>query len=154
MFTDRPNDDDFATQIAIALKTGNTNDVIESIRNCFKIDGLGYNIIPSTRTIRSHSSTLMSNFISVCDPELTFSGFRCDLVKTVKYAAYLLFRIEDLENVEIDIWGDGCEIGGVDITRLCFRFLRDVSDSVTCQSASVTFCFCGKLKFYLLKLTL
>ena len=52
----------------------------------------------------------------------------------------------------IDLWGDGCEIGGVDHTRLCFRILHDFSDTITVQSSSMKMCFSGRFRLFLLTL--
>ena len=97
----------------------------------------------------------MENFISVCKPEATFSGFRCDLVSCVKFAAWILYGRETILGLNIDLWGDGCEIGGNDHTRMCFRVLQDFSEKITAQSSSITFCFSGKLAVcFLLSITL
>ena len=90
----------------------------------------------------------------MCKPEATFSGFRCDLVKCVKNAAWLLFETEDICELTIDLWGDGCEIGGIDHTRMCFRILKSYSSKVTVQPATVAFCFrafCGKESIFTLE---
>ena len=92
----------------------------------------------------------MENFISVCKPEATFSGFRCDLMSCVKFAAWILYQRDEISELNVDLWGDGCEIGGVDHTRLCFRILQDFSEKITAQSSSITFCFSGKLLLFLL----
>ena len=76
----------------------------------------------------------------MCKPEATFSGIRSGL-KCVKIAAWLLFETEDLSELTIDLWGDGCEIGYVDHTRMCFWILKNYSSKVTVQSATVAFCF-------------
>lgn len=133
---------DFSTQLAVACKTGNTNDVITVIRNSLKVNSMKYNIIPSVRAIQESSTNVMKQFISICEPEITFSGFRCNLVKCVKFVAHILFGKEDIEELFVDLWGDGCEIGGVEMTRMCFRILKDFNTKVSAQSTKCTFCFC------------
>ena len=61
-----------------------------------------------------------------------------------------LYERDEISELNIDLCGDGCEIGGVGHTRLCFRILQDFSDKITAQSSSITFCFSGKLWLFLL----
>ena len=81
----------------------------------------------------------MESFISVCKPETTYSGIRRDLVSCVKFVAWIRYERAKTSELKMDLWGDGCEIGGVDHTRLCFRILQDFSDKMTAQSSSIKF---------------
>ena len=74
----------------------------------------------------------------MCEPERTFSGFRCNLIKSVEIASYFLFGSNEIRDLRVDIWGDGCEIGGVETTRIAFRIL---TDKIKCQSSNAVFCF-------------
>ena len=141
LFPNMKSKEAMISSLAISIRSGNIDDVISTIRANLSINGQLHNIIPSSRAIRRFSKILTNAFISMCKPEATFSGFRCDLVKCVKIAAWLLFETEDLSELTIDLWGDGCEIGGVDHTRMCFRILKNYSSKVTVQSATVAFCF-------------
>ena len=84
---------------------------------------------------------MVVHFTNFCKPEKTFSGFRSDLVSCVKAVAFLSLKTTELQGLRVDIWGDSCEIGGVEVTRLAFRLL-DVNISV--QSTSSVFCFARK----------
>ena len=99
--------------------------------------GLGYNVVPCIRLIKKSIAEIQTYFVSLFQPERTFSGFRCDLINCVELAAYL-FGIYDLRGLKIDIWGEGCEIGGLETTRFAFRVL---SEKTSCQSSSSVFCF-------------
>lgn len=146
LFTNRP--ENFSTEIAVSCKTGNTNDVITALRRFLRIRSTKCNVIPSVRDIQESSGKVMRKFISICQPELTFSGFRCNLVNSVKFVAFILFGKDKIEDLYVDIWGDGCEIGGIDMTRLCFRILKDFNEKITAQSSKTTFCFCGECDFF------
>ena len=52
--------------------------------------------------------------------------------------SYFLFGTKELNGQRVDIWGDGCEIGGVETTRIAFRIL---TDKIKCQSSDAVFCF-------------
>ena len=140
------------SNVAVSLKSGKAEDLLFTLSSNLKINKLGkfQNLVPSYRAVQRYQSQIMENFISVCQPEATFSGFRCDLVSCVKFAAWILYEREEISELNIDLWGDGCEIGGIDQTRLCFRILQDFSDKITAQSSSITFCFSGKLWLFLL----
>ena len=140
------------SNVAVSLKSGKAEDLLFILSSNLKINKLGkfQNLVPSYRDVQRYQSQIMENFISVCQPEDTFSGFRCDLVSCVKFAAWILYEREEISELNMDLWGDGCEIGGIDHTRLCFRFLQDFSDKITAQSSSITFCFSGKLWLFLL----
>ena len=60
---------------------------------------------------------------SVENPEKTFSRFPSDLVSRVKAVAFLSLKTTELQGLRLDIWGESCEIGGVEVTRLAFRLL-------------------------------
>ena len=141
LFPNMESKESMISSLVISIRSGNIDDVISTIRANLSINGQLHNIMPSSRAIRRFSKIFTNAFISMCKPEATFSGFRCDLVKCVKIAAWLLFETEDISELTIDIWGDGCEIGGVDHTRMCFRILKNYSWKVTVQSATVAFRF-------------
>ena len=61
----------------------------------------------------------------MCEPERTFSGFRCNLIKCVETVSYFLFGTKERNGQRVDICGDGCEIGGVETTPIAFRILTD-----------------------------
>ena len=74
----------------------------------------------------------------MCEPERTFSGFRCNLIKCVEVLSYFLFGTKELNGLRVDICGDGWEIGGVETTRIAFRIL---TDKTKCQSSNSVVCF-------------
>ena len=111
------------SNIAISLKSGKAEDLLFNKSSNLKINQKGkhQNIVPSYCAVQRYQSLIMENFISVCKPEATFSGFRCDLVACVKFAAWILYGREKILGLNVDLWGDGCEIGEIDHTRMCFR---------------------------------
>ena len=92
------------------------------INSVVKLPGLNRSFIPSLRTLRRHKPEIDRFFTSLLEPEQTYSGFRVSLVFAIKYVAYILFGLTDLRGLEVDIWGDGVEIGKLDMTRFAFRF--------------------------------
>ena len=70
--------------------------------------------------------------------EKTFSGFRCNLINCVERVPYFFFGTKELTGLRVDIWGDGCKIGGVETTRIALRIL---TDKIKCQSSNAVFCF-------------
>ena len=137
LFENRGSTEEFRHILSLTAQTGNTEAVIRLIRSKLSVVGLGYNVVPCICLIKKSTAEIQTYFVSLCQPERTFSGFRCDLIKCVELAAYL-FGIYDLRGLRIDIWGDGCEIGGLETTRFAFRVL---SEKISCQSSSSVFCF-------------
>lgn len=129
---------DFCDNLAISMKTGNMEYLIDTIRKRLNIDGLKCNIVPSIRSIKTSTQKLIRNFIAICKPERTHSGFKVDLVSSVKLAVFLCLRQNDLVGIPVDIWGDAAEIGGLDVTRMTFRLL---CGAISAQSANAVFCF-------------
>ena len=129
----------FCDDLSIAMRTGNGDMLIDVIRGHLKTPGLQANLVPSIRSIKQSTASITSNFIALCKPERTHSGFRVDLVSSVKVAAFLLYRVTCLNGLRVDIWGDGCEIGGIENTRLTFRLLCPNGPSA--QSSDAVFCF-------------
>ena len=138
LFEKRGSTDEFRHHLSLVTKTGNTEDVIKVIRTRLSIVGLGYNLVPCIRLVKKSTSEIQSYFTAMCEPERTFSGFRCNLIKCVETVSYFLFGTKELNGQRVDIWGDGCEIGGVETTRIAFRIL---TDKMKCQSSDAVFCF-------------
>ena len=130
--------EDFTHNLSLVMKTGNTEDVINVIRRRLSIVGLGYNLVPYIRLVKKSTAEIQSYFTAMCELERTFSGFRCNLIKCVEIASYFLFGSNEIRDLRVDIWGDGCEIGGVETTRIAFRIL---TDKIKCQSSNAVFCF-------------
>lgn len=130
----------FCDRLALAMKTGNSDMLIDVIRTHLKMPGMP-NLVPCVRNIRESTASIVSIFIALCKPERTYSGFRLDLVTCIKITAYLLFGMTCLKGVRVDIWGDACVIGKIDITRIVFRLLVN---GISAQSSDIVFCFAGK----------
>ena len=138
LFSKRGSTKDFEFCLGIACKTGNVEEVINIIRNRLQLIGLGLNLVPSMRNVQRSTASLENHFLALCKPQKPFSGFRTDLVACIQLAVFLLFKTENINNVKVDIWGDGCEIGGTEVTRMAFRLL---SEDISAQSATSVFCF-------------
>ena len=138
LFKDRGSCSDFRDALAIHTKTGNVNDVINLIRSRLSVPGLGFNLAPSIRTVVTSNAKFTQHFIKLCNPERTFSGFRVDVVRCVKLAAYVILETTNISGLNVDIWGDGAAIGGPEVTRLAFRL---ICEEVSVQSSDSVFCF-------------
>ena len=134
----RGSTEDFRHHLSLVMKTGNTEDVINVIRRRLSIVALGYNLVPCIRLVKKSTAEIQSYITAMCEPERTFSGFRCNFIKCVEIASYFLFGSNEIRDLRVDIWGEGCEIGGVETTRIAFRIL---TDKIKCQSSNVVFCF-------------
>lgn len=132
--------EDIEDSLFLAIKTGNWNDILHAVRDYLYLPGLGQaQIIPAPNSIRMKSRPLISDFINLFKPERTYSGFRIDLVQSVKIVCYLLLgERTDMKGLRVDIWGDGVEIGKKEQTRLAFRIL---SSKISAQSSDSVFTF-------------
>ena len=138
LFEKRGSTDEFRHHLSLVTKTGNTEDIIKVIRTRLSIVGLGYNLVPCIRLVKKSSSEIQTYSTSMCEPERTFAGFRCNLIKCVDTVSYFLFGTKELNGQRVDIWGDGCEIGGVETPRIALWIL---TDKIKCQSSDAVFCF-------------
>ena len=137
LFKDRGSCSDFRDAMAIHTKTGNVNDVINLIRSRLSVPGLGFNLVPSIRTVLTSNAKFTQHFIKLCNPERTFSGFRM-VVRCVKLAACAILQTTNISGLNVDIWGDGAAIGGTEVTRLAFRL---ICEEISVQSSDSVFCF-------------
>ena len=139
LLEDRGSSECFRYELSIKMKTGNMEDILNAIRQRLVSVGLGGgSLVLSIRHIKRATSLIMKLFVTICEPERTYSGFRVSLLKAVTFASLVLLQKINLEGLKIDIWGDGCEIGGVEVTRLAFRILNT---TVSSQSSKAVFCF-------------
>ena len=138
LFKDRGSCSDFRDALAIHTKTGNVNDVINLIRSRLSVPGLGFYLVPSIPTVVTSNAKFTQHFIKLCNPEKFFSGFRVDVVRCVKLAAYVIHETTNISGLKVDIWGDGTAIGGTEVTRLAFRL---ICEEVSVQSSDSVFCF-------------
>ena len=140
LFSKRGSTKDFEFCLGIACKTGNVEEVINIIRNRLQLIGLGHNLVPTMRNVQRSTASLVNHFLDLCKPQKSFSGFRTDLVACIQLAVFLLFKTENINNFKVDIWRDGCKIGGTEVTRMAFRLF---SEDICAQSAASVFCFAG-----------
>ena len=102
----------FRYELSIKMKTGNMADILNAIRQRLVSVGLGGgSLVPSIRHIKRATSFVMKLFVTTCEPERTYSGFRVKLLKAVTFASLVLLQKSNLEGFKFDIWGDGCKIG-------------------------------------------
>ena len=66
----------------------------------------------------------MQSFMVTFSRKRTYSGFQTSLVTAVKYFVIINFGCVDLSGLQVDIWGDGAEIGWKNITIFAFRILN------------------------------
>ena len=93
LFENRGSTKEFSHILSLTAQTGNTEAVIQLIRSKLSVVGLGYNVVPCIRLIKKSTAVIQTYFVSLCQPERTFSGFRCDLIKCVELAAHLFGMI-------------------------------------------------------------
>ena len=139
LFTSRGSLKDFAEQLV--TKRGSAPKVVQFIRQRLAISGTRENIIPSLSAQQPAKDMLKRWFIRLLSPTPSRSGYRVDLVSAVQLAVFLRLDTLDLTDVGIDIWGDGCEIGGRDETRICFRIISPEIQGLSPQSPDAVFSF-------------
>ena len=140
LFKKRGSSEDFKYELAKATKTRNVDNNINTIGSRLKLQASNHSFFLQD-TFRRATAEIVVHFTHFCKPEKTFLRFRIDLVSCVKADASLSLKTTELQGLSVDIWGDICEIGGVEFTRLAIRLL-DVDISV--QLALSVFRFAGK----------
>ena len=128
LLKNRGSTEDFRHQLSLVMKTGNTEDKINVFRRRPSIVGLEYNSVPCIRLVKKSTSEIQSYFTAMGEPERTFSGFRCNLTRSVGIASYFLFGSNPIRDLRVHIWGDGCET-----TQIAFRIRTDKTSSVNHQ---------------------
>ena len=83
LFMKRGPSEDFKYDLAKATKTGNVDDIINTIQSRLETTGLK-SFVPSPRHVRRATSEIVVHFTNFCKPEKNFSGFQSDLVSCVK----------------------------------------------------------------------
>ena len=147
LFMKRRSSEDFKYDLAKATKAGKVDDIINTIRSQLEITGIKSSI-PSPRHFLRATAEIVTHITNFSKPEKKFSGFRSDLVSCVKAVAFLSLKTTELQGLCVDIRGDRCGTGDVQVTRIAIRLI-DVDISV--QSTLSVFCFAGKsFLFYVL----
>jgi len=120
---------------------------------CTVKDLYGYLVqLPTINALSNIRDNLRIQFINTWSLENIPGGMRVSLVKAVTHVAKEVYGLDSLEDVRVDIWGDGMLRGTQEIVRLCFRVLGcpDPNIQFKCQSRLQTFTFavfCGKDSF-------
>ena len=91
----------FCDHLSIAMKTGNMETLVNVIRGHLHIVGVHCNIVPSIRNIKVSTANLVHHFIALCQPERTYSGFRADIVNSVRFIAFILLKITNISGLEV-----------------------------------------------------
>jgi hypothetical protein len=73
--------------------------------------------LPSTAILKEYNRQMIREFMHFCDPVQTMTGFRVDLVKYFRFILFIAYDVKDPAGVWADMWGDGMNRGGIDITR-------------------------------------
>ena len=79
LYKKRGSSEDFKNDLATATKTGNVDNIINTIRSRHKITDFK-SFLPSPRHVRRATAEILVHFTNFCKSEKTFSGFRSDLV--------------------------------------------------------------------------
>ena len=96
--------------VCLTATTENWEKVLTLMSSCFKLPTINC-LIPSSRTLRRLNTNFHCYFSSLMRPKKSYSGFRISMVRAVKAAAFMLWGITDISGMNVDIWGDGVEIG-------------------------------------------
>lgn len=141
LFEFRGTTEEFREGLALIRRTGNTQEVINFIRSRLAVNYRRENIIPSTATVGILTRKIKTYFIALLQPQATFTGFRLNLVSCVRLAVFLRLGKKDLDGVCIDLWGDGLQLGGRDVTRLGFRIIDKSITEYSSQCSKMVFIF-------------
>ena len=93
LLMDRGSSECFRYELSIKMKTVNIEDILKAIRQTLVSVCLGGgSLVPSIRHIKRATRLIMKLFVTICEPERTYSGFRVDLLKTVTSASLVLLQ--------------------------------------------------------------
>ena len=79
LFKKRGSSEDFKYDLAKATKSGNVDNIFNTIRSRLEITGFK-SFVPSPRHVRRATGEVVVHFTNFCNPEKIFSGFGSDLV--------------------------------------------------------------------------
>ena len=133
LFENRGSTKEFSHILSLTAQTGNTEAVMKLIRSKLSVDGLGYNVVPCIRLIKKSTAEIQTYFVSLCHPERTFSGFRCDLCGVFSGSDAMIYLVCELISgatvVKLEAW-----------KQLVLPF-ECYQKKNSCQSSSSVFCF-------------
>ena len=93
LLRNRGSSECFRYELSIKMKTGNMEDILNAIRQRLVSVGLGGgSLVPSIRHIKRATSLIMKLFVTICEPERTYFGFRVSLLKAVAFASLVLLQ--------------------------------------------------------------
>ena len=76
------------------MKTGNMEDILNANRQSLVSVGLGGgSLVPSFRHIKRATGVIMKLFVTICEPERTYTGFRVNLLRAVTFASLVLLCV-------------------------------------------------------------
>ena len=92
----RGSSEDFKYDLAKETKTGNVDDIINTVRSRLEFIGCK-SFAFSPKHVRRATAETLAHFPNFCKPEKTFPGFRSDLVSCVKAVAFLSLKVTELK---------------------------------------------------------
>ena len=135
------NEEELETRLYMELACGTSVSTICTIRQMLTLDGTMLTMLPSREKMAKMSKRVNADFIAIFNPRRTPTGYRVDLVRVVRFMVRVLHNKNDLEGVEVDIYGDAMQKGKKNVTRLLVRILTAVNADSKAQSSSYMFCF-------------
>lgn len=138
--------DTSSVQISMSLLHGSAREMLRTLKSIY---GPLVNL-PSRRITETVRDNLRIEFMTEWELQNLPHGMRVSLVKAVQWVAEKTYRLNRLDNVHVDIWGDGMKRGEHQIVRLCFRIIGSpdaAPNQFNSQSRLETFTFavfCGK----------
>lgn len=123
---------------------GTTASLLVAIRQMMFMDGTSLTMLPTRDALRKMTTRAHDDFIRIFDPQRTPTGFRLDLIRSVKFLLKVMHgqKIVDLKGVNVDVYGDAMSKGQKDVVRFVVRvWISDDPTQSDAQSASHTFCF-------------
>ncbi len=96
--------------IQLEQSSGTARSMLVCIRKLLKIPFGRQNctVLPPRRDLDLAKDLLHRTFIQVLEPMRTFTGFRVNLIKAVKFALKMVYNRDSLEDLRLDIYGDTC----------------------------------------------
>ena len=104
--------------------TGNSQSTLALIRRFLAHKNVRKAALPSKQVIADCANAAKTSFPKFLHPRILPSGFCVNLVRFVRFVLLVIHKVDSIEGVHVDIWGDALAKGKHrEVTRLAFRLL-------------------------------
>jgi hypothetical protein len=124
--------DNAELSVALNVLHGTARQLIQTIKSEYGV----VIKLPTKKRMDQIRDVLRLEFMMKWKLSITPTGMRINLVSAVKYVANVVYGLLTLEDVRVDLWGDGMVRGKQSITRLCFRIIGCKNPSVEFKTQS------------------